>query len=136
MAVTTIAAICIDIFGAQNMIIQWGYFMAIILYFMIPWTSINLVDYYLVRRGKYSMKDIFDPNGIYGRYNWKSLLTYFATIVVQIPFMNTVWYVGSFAKAMGGADIAWLVGGLFACVLYYLLNLNIAKEAKLSGEHL
>jgi NCS1 family nucleobase:cation symporter-1 len=74
MVLTTIAAICIDIFGAQNMIVQWGYFMAIILYFMIPWTCVNLIDYYIIRKGQYSMTDIFDPNGIYGNYNWKTLV--------------------------------------------------------------
>lgn len=133
MVLTTTAAVCIDIFGAQNMIVQWGYFMAIILYFMIPWTCINLVDYYLVRRGQYSMKDIFDPNGIYGKYNTKALITYFATIIVQIPFMNTVWYTGSFAKATDGADIAWIVGGVFGSVLYYVLNRDLAKKSKESG---
>lgn len=69
MTITMIIASCIDIFGAQNMIIQWGNFMGVILYFMIPWTCINLVDYYVVRKGQYSMKDIFDPKGIYGSYN-------------------------------------------------------------------
>ena len=128
MMTTTIIAICIDIFGAQNMIIQWGYFMAIILYFMIPWTCINLVDYYIVRKGKYSMKDIFDPNGIYGKYNKKALFTFFATVAVQIPFMSTVLYTGPVAKAMGGADVAWIVGGIFCSVLYYLLNRDLAKS--------
>lgn len=130
MLITTLVAILIDVLGAGNVIAQWGYFMAIILYFMIPWTCINLVDYYFVRKGNYSMKDIFDPKGIYGSYNWKSLITYFATILVQIPFMNTVWYAGSLSKAMGGADIAWIVGGIFASVLYYVLNRDLAKESK------
>ncbi len=127
MMITTIVAICIDIFGAQNMIIQWGYFMAIILYFMIPWTCINLVDYYIVRKGKYSMKDIFDPNGIYGQYNKKALFTFFATVAIEVPFMSTVLYTGPLAKAMGGADIAWIVGGFFCSFLYYALNRDLAK---------
>lgn len=128
MVITTIVATCIDIFGAEDMVIQWGYFMAIILYFMIPWTAINLVDFYFVRKGNYSMKDIFDPSGIYGKWNWKTIITYFATIVIQIPFMNAVWYTGFIAKAMGGADIAWIVGGPFAAILYYLLNRNIKVD--------
>ena len=132
MTITTLVAICIDIFGASNFLVQWGYFMSIILYFMIPWTSINLLDYYIIRRGQYSIKDIFNPDGIYGRCNWKTLTTYFATIIIQIPFMNTPWYVGRFSKIMGGADIAWLVGGVFASVLYYVFNLNLARQTKFS----
>jgi Purine-cytosine permease and related proteins len=136
MTLTTVAAVCIDIFGAQNMIVQWGYFMAIILYFMIPWTCINLIDYYVIRKGQYSMKDIFDPNGIYGNYNWKTLFAFFATVIVEMPFAAAAWYTGPVAKAMGGADIAWIVGGIFCCVLYYILNRDLAKHAKESGAHL
>ena len=44
--------------------------------------------------------------------------------------MNTVWYAGGLAKAMGGADIAWIVGGIFASVIYYVLNRDLAKESK------
>ena len=130
MVITGIVACCIDIFGASNMVMQWGYFMSILLYFMIPWTSINLVDYYFVRKGKYSLEDIFDPNGIYGKYNWRTLGTYFATIVIEIPFMSTVFYTGRVAKALGGADIAWIVGGLFAAILYYVLCKNAEFDRK------
>ena len=38
-------------------------------YFLIPWTAINLVDYYCLRKGQYRIDDIFDLNGIYGRIN-------------------------------------------------------------------
>jgi NCS1 family nucleobase:cation symporter-1 len=136
MILTTIAAICIDIFGAQNMIVQWGYFMSIILYFMIPWTCVNLIDYYIIRKGKYSMEDIFDPNGIYGNYNWKTLVAFFATVVVEMPFISTVIYTGPIAKAMGGADIAWIIGGVFCCGFYYFLNRDLAKQAKEAGAHI
>jgi nucleobase:cation symporter-1, NCS1 family len=37
---------------------------------MIPWTAINLTDYYVVRRGRYVIEDIFKTDGRYGRVNW------------------------------------------------------------------
>jgi len=115
----------IAIWGSGNFLAIYSNFLLLLLYFMIPWTSINLIDYYFVKRGKYSIADIFNPKGIYGRFNWRSLGTYFATVIVEIPFMNTTWYQGSFSVAMGGADIAWIIGGLFAAIVYYLINLNV-----------
>ncbi|MDK2599775.1 cytosine permease [Bacillus stercoris] len=35
----------------------------------MPWTAINLVDYYFVRHGKYQVKAMFDVNGPYGKVN-------------------------------------------------------------------
>ncbi|MGO7726390.1 cytosine permease, partial [Rhizobium ruizarguesonis] len=32
-------------------------------YALIPWTAINLVDYYVLRSGQYRVADIFDPDG-------------------------------------------------------------------------
>jgi len=43
-----------------------------VLYFFIPWTAVNLVDYFLVRKGHYAIGEIFRPDGIYGR--WLSFL--------------------------------------------------------------
>ena len=31
----------------------------------------NLVDYYIVRRGHYAIAEIFNPDGIYGRWGWR-----------------------------------------------------------------
>jgi purine-cytosine permease-like protein len=33
---------------------------------LIPWTAINLVDYYLIRRGEYDVEAFFGPSG--GQY--------------------------------------------------------------------
>ena len=44
-----------------------------LLYLFTPWTAINLVDFYVVRKGHYSIREIFNPNGMYGRWNWRGL---------------------------------------------------------------
>ena len=51
-------------------------FLALILYFLVPWSAINLVDYYFVRRGSYSVVEIFNPASIYGRWGWRGLTAY------------------------------------------------------------
>ena len=38
--------------------------------------AINLVDFFIVRRGHYSIREIFNPDGIYGRWSWRGLSAY------------------------------------------------------------
>ncbi|KZM54472.1 cytosine permease [Aeribacillus pallidus] len=115
----TIIGTALCIWGQGNFLSFFMNFIFFISYFLIPWTSINLVDYYLLRRGLYSVKDIFDVNGCYGKVNWIAIIAFVVAILAEIPFINTTIYVGSFAKAFDGADIAWAVGLVVPAVLYY-----------------
>ena len=90
-------------------------------YFLIPWTAINLVDYYCLRKGEYKLEDIFDMNGIYGRVNYIACASFVAAILLEIPFMNTTLYVGPVATALDGVDLAWVVGLVVPALSYYLL---------------
>ena len=42
--------------------------LTMMLYLLVPWTSINLIDYFFVRRGRYVIAQLFLPNGIYGAW--------------------------------------------------------------------
>lgn len=90
-------------------------------YFLIPWTAINLVDYYCLRKGEYKLDDIFDMNGIYGRVNWIACGSFIVAILVEIPFMNTTLYVGPVATALDGIDLAWVIGLVVPALSYYWL---------------
>jgi len=48
------------------------------------------------------------------------LLIYGVTILLEVPFVNSSLYEGPIAKHLGGADISWIVGLVFATVAYYL----------------
>lgn len=90
-------------------------------YLLIPWTAINLADYYCLRKGHYQVEDIFDMNGIYGRINPVACGAFIVAIVLEVPFMNTTLYVGPIARALDGIDLAWLVGLAFPALVYYRL---------------
>jgi NCS1 family nucleobase:cation symporter-1 len=95
-------------------------FLSFILYLLIPWTAINLVDYYLVRRGHYDVGQILDRSGKYGLVIWPAIFIYLVATAVQIPFMDTSIYEGPVAShLLGGGDIAWIVGLATASGLYY-----------------
>ncbi|MEU1601332.1 cytosine permease [Streptomyces sp. NPDC005708] len=111
-------------------------FVLLMLYFLIPWTAVNLVDFYFVRRGHYAITAIFDPRGIYGRWSWQGLTAYTVGFVAMIPFFATSFWTGPVAKALGGADISFAVGLLVAGVLYYVLTRGLdlsAEEAAIAA---
>jgi nucleobase:cation symporter-1, NCS1 family len=87
------------------------------------------VDFYFVRRGHYSVREIFNPRGMYGRWNWRGLSAYFIGFAVMIPFFSTSLYRGPVARAMGGADLAMLVGLPTAALVYVLMCRSMDLEA-------
>jgi NCS1 family nucleobase:cation symporter-1 len=106
-------------------------FLVVLIYFLTPWTAVNLVDFYFIRKGDYAIREIFNPRGIYGRWNWRGLVAYFAGFAVMIPFFSiTNFFVGPVAKAAGGADFSIFIGLPFSALLYYLL----ARGQDLSAE--
>lgn len=115
----TIVGTALAIWGQGNFLNNFSNFMLLLMYFLVPWTAINLLDFYVLRKGEYNIKDIFDINGQYGKFNRISIASYLIAIAVEMPFINTTVYEGPIAKALGGADLAWIVGLIVPSVLYY-----------------
>lgn len=105
-------------------------------YAFTPWTAINLVDFFFVRRGVYAVSEIFKPNGIYGRWGWRGNTAYVLTILVMLPFMvNAPKYTGFLAAKLGGVDYSILIGLVVGAVLYWILtrNLDLTRERELAA---
>jgi NCS1 family nucleobase:cation symporter-1 len=116
-----IAALLISLVGATNFLPLYGRFNEILLYVMVPWSAVNLVDYYLIRRGHYDVPSFFAADGgVYGRYNVAALVCYLLGILVQVPFIASDVYTGPIARAMGGIDFSWMVGLVFVSTAYFL----------------
>jgi len=71
-----------------------------------------------VRKGHYSVREIFNPQGMYGRWSWRGLTAYGVGFVVMIPFFSTEIYQGPVARLLGGADVAMLIGLPVAALVY------------------
>jgi NCS1 family nucleobase:cation symporter-1 len=104
---------------------------------LVPWTAINLIDFYLIHRGNYDLDSIFAADGgIYGRFNPKAMLAYTLGIAVQIPFMNTPLYAGPVSGWLNGADLSWIVGLVVTGPVYYLLaRRTTLKTSELAPAH-
>lgn len=114
-------ALVIGLIGSSNFLPLYGRFNEILLYLMVPWTAVNLVDYYLIRQGHYDVPSFFAADGgLYGQYNVTALVCYLLGILVQVPFIASDVYTGPIARAMGGIDCSWVVGLLGVSIAYYV----------------
>jgi NCS1 family nucleobase:cation symporter-1 len=118
----------VAVIGQSNFLANFSNFILFLSYFLIPWTAINLADFYLVRHERYDIDAIFDPDGIYGRVNWGTMAAYLIGIGSELPFMNTSFYVGPAVNSLGGADISWMVGLVVAGALYYVFHRPVAQR--------
>ncbi|MFJ3695110.1 purine-cytosine permease family protein [Streptomyces sp. NPDC090052] len=99
-------------------------------YVLIPWTAINLVDFYLIRHGDYDIASFFARDGgIYGRWNPTALGVYALGILAEIPFMAQSLYTGPVAHALGDTDLGW-IAGLVVTVPVYLLAARLTARRR------
>ncbi|WP_044874477.1 cytosine permease [Pseudomonas sp. LFM046] len=112
-------------------------FLVLMLYFLVPWTAVNLVDYFGVRKGRYAIPHFFTPNGIYGAWQMRGILAYAVGFVCMIPFFyiydaaaGKEVFAGPIARMLDGVDIAWLVGLLVSGLTYFLLSRSLDLEAE------
>ncbi len=132
----------VAVFASKDFIGHFVDMVLVLLVVLVPWTAINLIDFYAIHKGDYDIQSIFKVDGgIYGRYNPQALLAYAIGIVVQIPFMNTPLYVGPVSAHINGADLSWLVGLAITSPLYYWLATRDSAyrrrqvSAKLAASH-
>jgi purine-cytosine permease-like protein len=106
--------------------------LTIMLYLLVPWTAINLIDYFLVRRAHYAITDLFTRHGIYGAWGGRGIAAYLLGFAATVPFCVVPdLYMGPMAVRLGGVDIGWLVGLLVAGGSYFCFTrrLDLAREA-------
>jgi nucleobase:cation symporter-1, NCS1 family len=115
---STVVATGLALASSENFVAKFSEFLAVLLYLFTPWTAIHLVDFYWVRKGHYSVREIFNPRGMYGRWNWRGLWAYGIGFAAMIPFFSTEHFKGPVAKVLGGADIAMLVGLPVSALVY------------------
>jgi nucleobase:cation symporter-1, NCS1 family len=127
---TAALSLVVALISSQSFLSNFEAFLLLILYLFIPWTAINLIDYYVVRRGHYAVEEIFKPDGIYGRWGWRGIVAYLVGFACMVPFFSTPKFTGPIAKAMNGADLSLFIGLPVAAGLY----LWFARSIDVEGE--
>jgi purine-cytosine permease-like protein len=127
----TLAAVLLVLASSANSIDLLFAMLTIMLYLLVPWTSINLIDYFFVRRGRYAITHLFIPDGIYGSWGMRGLVAYSVGFAATLPFLVLPGrYSGPAARALGGVDIGWLVGLVISGAVYLLLCRSLDRAAE------
>jgi NCS1 family nucleobase:cation symporter-1 len=119
--------------GSANFLDNFENFILFLAYFLIPWTAINLADFYLVRKERYDIAAIFEADGRYGRFNLRAAAAYGIAVLAEIPFMSTTFYTGPMVAHLGGADISWLIGLVLAAALYTVAMRPVVRREDAAG---
>jgi len=96
--------------GASHFLTLYSHFNELLLYLLVPWTAVNLVDYYLIRFGR----TMYRPSsrgdgGIYGTTTSR-LSCATRGYRVQIPFVATTSTPVLSRGRSAGIDLSWMVG--------------------------
>jgi NCS1 nucleoside transporter family len=102
-------------------------------YIFTPWTAINLVDFFFVRRGVYVISEIFNPNGMYGRWGWRGLVAYVVGLGAMVPFFVTSPFIGPLAKSLSSVDYSMFVGLPVAGLLYLALSRSLDLRSEMAA---
>lgn len=144
--VTVIALAAIWYLAAKAMENQLGALfsaLTVMLFLLVPWTAINLVDYFFVRRGHYAITHLFRADGVYGAWSRSGLIAFAAGLLAQIPFLILPFPIGNFTYAGWAArhwtslvDYSWLIGLVVAGGVYFILSrgMNTAVEQSAIAE--
>ncbi|KAI1412458.1 uracil permease [Hypoxylon sp. FL1857] len=103
-------------------------FMSAYAIFMAPIAGILVCDYWIVKRRRYDVPALYDPEGIY-RYkwgvNWRALVTTLVVIVPLLPALAKKVTPQNVHISQGLVNLFtfnWLYGFFLSLVMYYALN--------------
>jgi nucleobase:cation symporter-1, NCS1 family len=122
--------VLIAIYGSANFLANLSNLLNVLLMIFIPWSAVNLADYFLVRQGNYDVASFFIPDGTYGKVAWRGVVAYVAGLVAEWPFVSQTWLKGPLVNSLGGADISWIVGFFVAGVVYLALVVGASDPGR------
>jgi nucleobase:cation symporter-1, NCS1 family len=85
----------------ESFLVNYEQIILLLLDVLVPWTAINLVDYYALG------------------------------ILVQLPFIASPLYTGPVARAMGGIALSWIIGLAVTSPAYYWLAKRSEARARM-----
>ncbi|WP_293765380.1 cytosine permease [uncultured Aquitalea sp.] len=112
-------SVVLAVFASHDFLANFKNFVLLLLVAFVPWSAVNLIDYYLISREKVDIPALYQPDGRYGAYNLPALASYGVGILSQVPFISQAMYTGFAVKLLGDTDISWIVGLLVTALVYY-----------------
>jgi NCS1 family nucleobase:cation symporter-1 len=121
VVLTAGAALIAAALGYNSFLASFQNFLNVLLFVFIPWSAVNLFDYYFVRKGQYNVQAFFDRDGEYRGFRVIPVVVYIVGLGAELLFINQTFYVGPLVSALGGVDISWIVGFIVPFGLYWVI---------------
>lgn len=118
--------------GYQSFLGRFIEFLDVLAFIFLPWSAINILDFYFFRHGDYDIKSLYTPRGIYGRFQPIPIACYLLGVVVELLFIDQSFYSGPLLKYVGGNDISWIAGFIVPLVAYWIVG-TIARRRSGGG---
>lgn len=104
------------------LLFNWYYSM-----WLGPIAGVMIVDFWVLRRGRIILEELYNPNGIYkysGGFNWVGLVSFFAGIIGEYVISamqgNLSWYFNFIP--VPGIELAWYYGFFIAAIAHLILG--------------
>lgn len=112
--------------GHRSYYVGFENFLFLLAYWLAPWAAVVLVDFYLVRRGRYATAWFYDPRRRVRSGFW----AWAVAVACSVPFFNQSLYVGAVASHLSHlGDISYYVGFVVAGGLYWWWSRRAGAEA-------
>ena len=115
-------------------------FLTLMLYFLVPWTAVNLVDYFFVRHGHYAIAHFFVPNvRRVATARHRRLPRRLRGDGAVLLYLRRRSKPRDFRRAVRSCSAAWISRGssvVVAGAAYWLLSrsLDLARERRIIAE--
>ena len=128
---TMVVGVVVAILGYQSFVTNLSNFLDDLLLLFIPWSAVNITDYFAVRHGRYDVAAFYDPSGgPYGKVAWRGIAAVLAGFAAEWPFTSQPDYTGPLVAHLGGADISWVTGWIVAAGVYLLLASRTSQPSR------
>jgi NCS1 nucleoside transporter family len=112
--------VIIAIVGSSNFSATLESFLLVIAYWLGPWGIVLVLEHFVFRHGRYNVDDWNSPNKL--PLGWAAIVALvFGLIGVYLGASQSL-FTGPIAKALGGMDIGFELGVVFALVVYLILR--------------
>jgi NCS1 family nucleobase:cation symporter-1 len=111
-------SVVLAVFASHDFLSNFKNFVLLLLVAFVPWSAVNLIDYYLISCEKVDIPALYLPDGRYGT-QLAGARELRVGILSQVPFINQAMYTGFAVKLLGNTDISWIVGLLVTTFVYY-----------------
>jgi NCS1 family nucleobase:cation symporter-1 len=129
-------ALVLALLGWRSFVTTFSNFLSVLLFVFVPWSLINLVDFYLVQHERYDIASFYTPRGSYGGWRWVAVIPYLVAVGAELLFVDQTDLKGPLVNALGGADISWIVGGVVAAAGYLIAVRIAGRGAEVPVEEL